>query len=434
MLSNYVRNALTYDTVRTARDGFGKPLVLSEHANFAELSRTFTERQALIDMGFSASGTVVGMFDALMGQELRPRSVAVGRRVAEVAQVETFTVGGSADGDYVHPVGDGEASFTAAGNTDTEIRDGIVAALNALDEPVTAAPVAATQYTVTADVSGVAFLTGTLVAPGDALTGVETTANVGVATDLQDIWGYDRSWYAALSDNRTTPHILEAAGWMQTARGIFVAQSNEADMLDPAVDTDVASQLLALQRNRTMCLYKSSDAHFFDAAYLGAQLPKVPGSTNWAWQPLAGVIADDLTETEVEALRAKRAGHLITMGALPTAFEGKMSAAGMWVDLIRGGDKIDNDIEVGKLDLLQGADKIGFDELQLLADRVELEVGRSATAGFVIEDSIEVALPEDIPESDISARRVLGITWKASIRTPVNEVETTGNLTISGVV
>ena len=109
-----------------------------------------------------------------------------------------------------------------------------------------------------------------------------------------------------------------------------------------------------------------------------------------------------------------------------------MSAAGMWIDLVRGGDKIDNDIELGKLDLLQGLDKVGFDELQIIADRVELEIQRNG--GLVVEDSVEVNLPADIPESDISARRVLGITWKASIRTPVNEVDSSGQLTIGGVV
>ncbi len=431
-LANYIRNAVTYDTTRTQRDGFGKPLILSTHTNFAERTRAVSTRQALLDLGFSSSGSVVGMFDVMTGQELRPQSVTIGRRDVEVAQVETFTVGGAADGSYVHPVNGSEATFAAVGDTATAIRDGLVAAINALPEDVTAAPVAADQYTITADVAGQAFTTGTLVAPGSALTGVETTANVGAYTDMQAIWTYDSSWYAAISDNRTTPHILEASRWAQAARAVFVGQTNDANALDPALSTDVASQLLALQRSRTMLLYKSSDADYFDAALLGKQLPKTPGSTNWAWQPLAGVPADALTFEEVDALRDKRAGHIVQMGDLPTAFEGKTSAAGMWIDLVRGGDKIDNDIELGKLDLLQGIDKLGFDELQMLADRVEVEVARNN--GLVVEDSIEVALPEDIPESDISARRVLGITWKASIRTPVNEVGTSGQLTIGGVV
>ena len=432
MHANYIRNAVTYDTNRTPRDGFGKPLIMSVHSNFAERARSVSTRQALLDLGFSASGAVVGMFDVMTGQERRPPSVVIGRRDTPQAQVETFTVGGAGDGAYTHPVNGTLATFSASGDDATAIRNGLVAAINALDEPVTAAPVSTTQYTVTADNAGQAFTTGTLVSPGSVLTGVATTPNLGAYTDLQAIFAYDSSWYAALSDDRTTPHILEASRWAQAARAVFVGQSDEAGIIDPADSTDLGSQLLALQRTRTMLLYKSSDAHYFDAALLGKQLPKVPGSTNWAWQPLLGVPADALTFEEVEALRAKRVGHLITMGVQPTAYEGKTSAAGMWIDLVRGGDKIDNDIELGKLDLLQGMDKLGFDELQILADRIEVEIRRNN--GLVIEDSVEVTLPASIPESDIAARRVLGITWKASIRTPVNEVDTTGQLTISGVV
>jgi|GEM_PF-2067350 len=430
--ANYIRNAIAFDTSRTPRDSFGKPMLMSEHSLYPERTRTFSTRQALLDVGFSSSSAVVGMFDVMMGQEFRPPSLVVGRREVAVAQVETFTVGGAGDGAYTHPVNGAAATFSASGDTATAIRDGLVAAINALGEPVTAAPVSTDQYTVTADNSGQAFTTGTLVSPSDVLTGVETTANVGAYTELQAIREYDQSWYAALSDDRTTPDLLEASRWVQSARAIFVGQTDDADILNPALDTDIASQLLALQRSRTMLLYKSSDADYFDAALLGKQLPKTPGSTNWAWQTLRDVPSDSLSYDEVEAMRAKRVGHLITMGVQPTAFEGKMSAAGMWVDLVRGGDKIDNDIEAGKLDLFQGMEKVGFDELQIIADRIEVEIRRNTS--LVLEDSVEVTLPAEVPESDISARRVLGIEWKASIRTPVNEVDTAGQLTIGGVV
>lgn len=430
-LSNLVRNNLTYDTSRTPSDGFGKPLIVSVHTLFAERFKTVSTRQELIDFGFSTSGSVIGMFDVLMGQAKRPRSVSIGRRAAAVAMVVRIDIAATTDGTFTVEVNGVDYDFAASSNTATQIKDGLLAAISA--PGVTDATVDSDSLSLTADDAGLPFTYSVSHSSNaNAITATETTASVGIYNDLQAIRAVDKSFYAILSDNRTTPMILESARWTAAERALNVAQSDDAGILDPEEDTDVASRLLALQRERTLLLYKSNDAHYLDAAICGLQLPKVPGTTNWAWKVVAGVEADEFSETEVEALKAKRCGWVEDMGGEPTHFLGATSKSGMWVDLVRGGDKVRNDVDGAVVDAMKGAEKIGFDELPIVEGVIEGAIRKNG--GLVLADSIEVNLPTEISEEDVANRRLLGINWKATIRTPVNEVESDGELTISGVV
>lgn len=431
-LSSLISTAATIDSFRAARPSFGKPTIVDEHAAlFADVSKDYSDRQTLIDDGFSASGAVVSAFSALVGQEpSRPPLVTVVRRETPVAQVDDFTVTGTADGVYTVPINGVPATFTASTNTADEIRDGIIAAINGLSEAVTAGNPTSGAFDVTADNAGQGFVVGALVSPGDVLASSNTTANVGVFSDLTAARAFDPRWYAVLLTSRTTPDILEAARWTATERAIYIAQSDDSDILSSGSTTDVASQLLALSRANTLLVYKSNDTHFADFALAGRQLPKDVGSTNWAWQALAGVQADTISVADQAVLEAKRCGWVEDIGGLTQSFLGMTSQAGQWVDLRRGKHKVESDIVLALADVFSSEEKIDQTEREILRGAVESAI--RGNLQFVDQATVSVTL-EPLTAVELSNREDNGIRYSATLRTPINKSNSSGTLSIGGV-
>lgn len=95
---------------------------------------------------------------------------------AVVTQVDTVTIDTVVDDTLYTVTINGVAhTFTSDGSaTDVEIRDGLVSAINGGAQPVTAAPVTSSTFTITADVSGTAFT----ITVGTNLSSVSTRPNV----------------------------------------------------------------------------------------------------------------------------------------------------------------------------------------------------------------------------------------------------------------
>lgn len=107
--------------------------------------------------------------------------VGVARLEADVAQVYTVRVTAADDGTYTVTINGTDFDFAASSNTATEIRDGLVTAINGGAEPVTAAPVGTDELSLTADVSGDAF-TATVAAPVSGNLVFLATVTIDTAT------------------------------------------------------------------------------------------------------------------------------------------------------------------------------------------------------------------------------------------------------------
>lgn len=95
-----------------------------------------------------------------------------------VAQISNIDVTGATDGTYTISINGVEFSFVASSNSAAEIRDGLVLAINAGNEPVTAAPGAGDSLDLTADVAGVPFVVVLVDNPNTNMILSELTANV----------------------------------------------------------------------------------------------------------------------------------------------------------------------------------------------------------------------------------------------------------------
>jgi hypothetical protein len=416
-IQNLVTSTATIDSFRALRPGFGKPAIVDILTEFEEQSMEVATKQELLNLGFSSSDAVVAEFEVMTSQEARrPRTV-------------TFTLTGTGDGAWTIPINGVDHTFSASSSTADQIRDGLIGAINGGDEPTTAGSPGSGSFTLTADVAGQPFLVGEVVAPsGSSIEFEVTTPNHGVYDDLQAIKTHRPTVYGWSMVSRDSVTIMEASRWVEGETGILFAQSDEAGILDATEDEDLASALLALERTRTVLCYKSNDTHYFAEAWMGRMLPANAGAENWAWQPIRGVLPDDLQVAEVLALEAKRCNWIENIGGRNYAYLGMTSAPGMWADLVRGRDKVVSDVTAAKIDLLGSTPKLDYDALPVLASRIEAAINQNA--GFVVTTDTRVTLPDTVPSADVSNREVNGITWTARLRVPINKVTSHGILTI----
>lgn len=275
---------------------------------FAGLSaKEYQTIAAMEDDGFSTSGPEVLAATNLITQDtLTPvtRWVVIAL-LTFVAQVEEFEVLASADGTYelflapaigISPVL--AASFAASGNTDTEIKDGLLTAfaLGAFAATHTGVTTGATTGSITANTAGAAFvLTGT--GPGGTGDVVITnlTPNTGMFESLTPAFETATFWSVIPEPGTADGIVLEASRWAElsqvkgtTRRNICQPQSSESGIPDIGDLDNLALTLLVLGRKRTFLEYHVSNSDFMTAAVFGLYGGQQPGSRAWHLRPISG--------------------------------------------------------------------------------------------------------------------------------------------------
>lgn len=521
--------------------GFGVPLLLGPvHSNFAGRIRFYTSDQGLLDDGFTTSDAVHRMAVIIFSQNPRPTKIAVGRRIAAVAQVDTLRVAGSTDGDFDVTINGQTATFTAASSTATAIRDGLVTAINALsvllgESDVVAAPVGTIDLSLTASTAGIQFsasllapVTGelvflqnvdasgagadgnytvqigvvpftfaavgntateirdglitlinaatgttgvtaaptgtdidltstaqfvlTLASPGSVMSSALRTLNGGIPEDLSAISDENEDWYMLLLSDRDDQSILSAARSIETQRRTFLAQSSDAQIVDTPFDAvtppDIASKLKALSFARTAVAFATNDTNDVAAAWAGIQLPKTPASSTWKFKTLVGVLVDAFTATQLVNIKAKDANGYREIAGRNITFEGTV-AQGEFLDVIRGIDKLFQDIQANVFGTLLKNDKIPFTNsgIQLIAADVRAALQTSLSAGLIAESrpnaltgeeespAFTVAPPNvaDIPAADRENRIIPAtnpIVFEGTLAGAIHAVNVSGTLSV----
>jgi hypothetical protein len=390
-----------------SRAGFGTPMLLASGlgAGFTERIRFYssaTEVAADSDLSASAQARATLM----LAQALRPDRIAVGRREAAVAQVDTLVVTAAADGVYTVTINGIDFAFTATSSTVTAIRDALLAAINLGSEPVTAASVSTNTLTLTADVAGVPFLVSIVsVSP---ITLSTTVANVGVTSEILAVEAESSAWYGLVLESRDDTDILLAAGQIEAMQKVFIAQSNSADLITVAT-TDIASQIKALSYRRTHVAYISSDTNHYDAALAASFLSSdfdetAPTATHLILQ---GVTSEELGTTAQANLEAKNAGFYSTLFGLP-AVANCLTAAGYDLELIVTVDWVKARMSEAVAQLFSnranGRKRIGFDDIgfQMVAAEAEGAALVGEDVGHFIKGTVvfEVPARADVATAD----------------------------------
>lgn len=430
-LDNIVNVQITKGTKVVTEAGFGTALILGQHTRFAGRIKYYNDADEMLDDGFLTSDAEYKAAVKYFSQEKTPERVAIGRRLAKVAQVNTVSVGVIANA-FSYTVTINGVVFTYLSDADAtgaEIQAGLIAAVNGGAEPVTASAGVGTSVVLTADVAGNSFT----VAVGTNLTVAATTANVGVIEDIAAVVDENDDWYALALTSRDNDDIKNAASSIEARTKIFMACVEDSDVITSATD-DIASELKALAYVRTALIWSTDQENYPDAAWLGRVLPDVPGSETWKFKTLAGIAADNLTGAQESNATGKNANVYKAVGGINITFEGKM-ASGEFIDVTRLIDWAVARIQETVYSRLVNVEKIPFTDagVAVILEAISSVIKQGQINGGIATDpSPTITAPKvaDVPSASRAARTLPDVEFDFTLAGAVHRVEVQGVVSV----
>lgn len=424
--------------------GFGTPLIAAvltsdegtawtaEFGSAVTTSVTAQNWRALMTtLGVTSTEQLYLSLLALFSQDEKPATVKIGRRATAVAQVSAVNIVAATDGTFTVTINGEAFTFLASSDTVGDIRDGLIADINAGAEPVTAAIVDADTLSVTADEAGVPFTISVThsTTPASITTGT-TTASVGLVNDIDDWETEDSDWYELLEGTRSSGVIKAAAADIESRTKIFQAQTDDANA-QIAGSTDLGSVLGALAYDRTGLWWHDDDAEHVDSAISGRMLPEDPGSATWANTVIRGVPGIVPTGESFLAAKNYNWNENFAAAGFTMTRHGKM-VSGQFIDLIIGRDWLQNLIQTRLVQALMDSPKIPYTDRggQVIGAIIRACLVEAAQVGLVVEDSIVVTIPAVSSQStnDRTDRHFPNVTFSATLQGAIHSLEVSGSL------
>lgn len=439
-IKDIVQVSITRETAKITRIGFGTPMVFGIHSKFAEDYKEYTSIDGVLE-DFVITDEEYLAANALFSQALSPEKIIIGKRAANVAQIDIVTIDAAQNTvTYTATINGTAFDFLSdADATDLEIADGLVTAINLGSEPVTATDNVDGTFDLDSDVEGDAFtLALSDDGTGSGMSSVNSIENVSVATELADFVQVNDDWYFLINTRRTTEaeqlqDIAQSAAFVEARLKMYFYAIDQASMLT-AVSTDIGSVLNTLAYERSVNKYSADQENYPEAAWIGRVAPETPGSVNWNFQQLVGIIPDSLNSTEIANLRSKKINAFETIaGVNVISFEGWV-ASGEFIDTIRGSDKLQTRMAERIFTLLVNAKKVPYTNKGIAAieNEIRAELQISVDEGFLVPDSIVVTVPDidSVPSADKAERFLNGMSFSADLAGAINKVSIIGTLSL----
>lgn len=174
------------------------------------------------------------------------------------------------------------------------------------------------------------------------------------------------------------------------------------------------------------------------AALVGETAGRAAGSFTYKNMVLSGVPAQELTDTEIEAIHQKGGITFVSKAGDNVTSEGKV-AGGEYIDIIDSEDYIIQQLAYKTQKVLNNAAKVPYDNNGIaMLESVAMDVLQSAyNNGMIVtnEDgtpgySVSYALREDTADTDRANRTYLGGSFSFALTGAIHEVEITGSITV----
>jgi len=436
-LDDIVSVQIALQTTGVARGNFGTPMIVAPLMTFPERVRVYTSYNAASEDDLPPN-VLTALSDAF-GQIPRPRQIKVGRRsvlkgVIQVADVIALAT-------YAFTVGSDTYSYTADGTpTAAEIVAGLAAAVLAdTNEIITATVVGNTLEVAWTgnNIDSIALLShlqwGTI---------TPLAAGSAVADDLDAITDEDQSWYGLVMVERVKQTQLAAAEWTEANDRLFITATNEADVLNAGVTTDLLSVLKNTRYYRTAALFHTKAAtEYPDAAWAARVFTIQPGAETWALKGLASVTPSPLTATQKQTV-VNKGGNTFEFYQAQVALTnpGKVSA-GEWIDVIRFRDWLKDVIQTNMAQMMINRDKVPYTDpgIQLCVNNLRKSLQEGVNVGGIAPDELDangntvpgfvITYPRSVELApNIKASRVLSLGFTARLAGAIHVVEITGAL------
>lgn len=408
--------------------GFGTPLIASYHTSGVARVKTFNTAAEMLDDGFVATDAAYIKAVAIKSQNPAPPQFKIGRlalaptytyqlipsNVEEGFEYEFTIVSKAASTDISYTV---PAAASIASN---------VTAIQALIDAITdvTATDDTTHITVTADDAGYPLR---ISGYGNNIEVTETTADPGFATDIAAIANEDDDWYGLCVTSGSDAIIKAATTYAGTAKKLFVGLTADTDVLNAAVTTDTASDLVALAPEQMALFHAKEVGSALDAGILGVMLPYTPGQATWAYKTVIEASTSKYSATEIAALEAKRCNYYHRVGSDNVTQEGK-TPGGEWIDVTRFLNWAVARIQEAVFFALKSAPKIPYTDpgvAKIVGPVLGVMNTGVKNGGFAADPAPTVTAPKvaDVPTTDRANRLLPDIKAQGTLAGAIHKTQ-----------
>lgn len=450
-IDTLVQINISQNTQAVQQASFSIPLIIGPtNAGWSDFVHTYTSPAGMLTDGFTTSSPEYVYALEMFEQALSPTEFQVGHRSAAVAQIDTIAVNsltGVPGHVYSFKLNGTVISYTSlGGNVQQDILNGLNSAISV------AFPTSPPVTGVETGSGGGALLTLTSTVPGQAvvytnvdseLTQVNLTPNHGIQDDLNSIISESNIWYGMVGCQFTDADILQAAKLIETLKKIYIAISDTSSIPTSSI-TDIGSVLRGLSLKRTGLIYTAvaNISEGKDAAWVGGQLPAVPGSNNWAYKTLVGTTPDALTDNQrsiligdpVAAVPGKNVNCYTTIGGVNITQMGTM-AGGQFIDITIGIDWLQSTLQTNLFAALAQSSKIPYTDpgTNILMSAVKSAIDQGVVNGLIDGLSpITITAPPvlSVPTSQRANRIAPTISFSCRLAGAFNAVVVSGTVTV----
>lgn len=437
-LDDIINVTITVTDASVSQLGFGTPALLGRTAVLgADLARSYSSLDGFL-ADFSPAGVTAAIdvenvraATAIFSQQpsvdgivfLRQTSTpnALAHTITPVAQDDTdyiVTINGV---DFTHPSG--------TGATVSSITAGLETLINAGSEPVTATD-NTTDVSLAADVAGDTY--SLKVSNPNLLQIATTSADEGVVADLTAARAENDAWYTLHLVRHVPAEILAMAAHVETLRRLFITSSHEYD--DLADNSGTPETLNSNAYNRTAIGWAQDSGDHFGASWAGKVLPFNPGSVNWNYQQLSGVLPFSFSSSEETNLSQYNATIYTTFKGRNVTVGGK-AASGRYLDITRTVDELYDLIQTNVFNLLVNESAAGRKVPYTNKGGAQIESAVRAALGTQFSNGAIVAdFTTSVPDvatisSAVKATRVFpDVQFSATLTGAVDSVTITGTV------
>lgn len=302
------------------------------------------------------------------------------------------------------------------------------------------------------DISGTGFLDGdVIVSPSNPAGSLLSQGQIAedAADMLTGIKNVNNAWYALglIKGLRDIQFTEDLADQIESNRNIMIITTNDGNTLILGSSASLAAKLKVKNYKRTSIVYHDNENVYPEWSWMGQQLPKSVGSTNWAYKTLSGIAQgasqnidpSSLTQTQIDAgMDVNVNVYTTTLGAnfiyFGTMTGGKnIDKEGEFIDIIINIDFLQARVEEGLMSLLLEKDIIPFTDggITIVDTRLKnlLQI-YGVDQGILIDQTVVTFFPKrnDVSQVDRDDRKLPGGTFTADLTGGIN------NITVRGIV
>jgi hypothetical protein len=458
-LQDIAQVSISLNTSGVSREGFGTPLFITAHNYFSDRVRSYRQASDVaLDMTTESNAykAAVSAFSNNPSVEV----LKIGRIIAssDVSPDPSATTIGSVTkvtitdilGVFV------EASYTTQeGDQLSDITSNLVSQINASDVDVVITN------------NGDSFKVGRNGTFPDADFTLSNLQNIGASASddanvesildaYTEIKKADKDFYLVSWENHSTlggddleEGILDLAGVIESEQKLYVVGSSAQSTIttpftqgnEPSEADDVLGFLQSGNFLRTIgWWHQDADSSYNELAYACYNLPFDAGSVVWAnlkvqTSNARNAEGNALTATQEINLSNRNANWASVRGGIVYSREGKV-VGGEWIDIIRGRDNLQSDLEADLFDLLtnQQGQKLPYTDggINVIAGVVEKRLNSYKVDRQFLTDPITISVPKaaDVSRSDKVSRTLRDLSFRAKLAGAIIVVEITGTLEV----